>query len=255
MKDIFHCTNCGSAEDVEKLQYTLEEEAKFTCPTCGSVFSITALMTEPGNKPAEPGVESQPLPEPEAGEPSEAPASEAPAPEAAPGESAAPSEAPGQIPAAESVQVRVQRAIKDAREGKDAQQIFSALLRPMKLYTPKVVLRTGSLLREGKLSERVLIDLTPSPSEYRHCLKLLMASASDPSTRSWARAEYNRVKNVLSWKSAEQPALPQGPGTSRDWRESKQLKVTRLYLLLEVDIKPILLMQELLILQQIIAHR
>jgi DNA-directed RNA polymerase subunit RPC12/RpoP len=148
MNDNFKCPDCGAESPLEQIEFAkakeeaeIKEDASMTCPVCKSKFSITAMLTSPGQAPGagEEIAPSEELPSPE----EEMGGEEAP-PAPAGGAGTAP-EAGGmgaggggenlQITPAESVTQRVEKAFEAAKAGMPAEEILG-LLRPMKIASP-----------------------------------------------------------------------------------------------------------------------
>jgi len=190
----FKCPDCGASVLMEDLDFQLKEEASLTCPVCGSVFEISALLTKPGTTGEESPEEITPF-EKEITPNEETSEEESPA-----GTEIAPEEnMPPQIAPKESVESRVDGALDSLKAGKDAKDVLSALV-------GKDSLKEGSKY----------VDITPSPSQYRHMLLLLIKHVPDKATRDWAKDELKRVKHLEMWRTPREispvPKLPSMPG-------------------------------------------
>jgi len=144
MSDNFKCPDCGADSPLENVEFekpkttaSIKEDATMSCPVCKSKFSITAMLTSPGQSPGDeapitPSEEEMPPPEEMGGE-------EAPPAGGEMGAGAAPAAAgPGggsgnlQITPAESVSKRVEKALEAAKAGKEDKEVLG-LLQPMKI--------------------------------------------------------------------------------------------------------------------------
>lgn len=218
MNDTFKCENCGSETSFDALDYELSETASLTCPVCKSKIELSAILTEPGTPPGE--IEPAEIEMPSA---EEEPGPEAGEEEIVSGEeevvAPAGGEGPEQITPKESAEDRVSKAFQELDDGKELGEVLGSLLhQPVKLKSPSKL---------GVIKERKYINLTPSPSEYRHLLKIIMRDCKSKPSREWARDEYEKMKDVKSWKTEEPlPAVPAKDLMHREPEEVESKKVS-----------------------------